>query len=531
MFDLGRDETIYREIETQVPIAQITLDGQSVLRIPRQVLSDLAAEAIRDVMHLLRPSHLEQLRSILDDPDATNADKYVAFSFLKNANIAAGMVLPGCQDTGTAAVYGWKGQYVWTDGGDGDALSQGIETAYKRSAFRYSQVSPLDMYNEANTGDNLPAQIDIQAVDGGEYNLMFVAKGGGSANKSGLFQASPSILTPEALFPFIEEKIRGIGTHACPPYHLAVVVGGTSAEANLKTVKLASCHYLDGLPTEGGTQGKAFRDLEMEQKILEATQNFGIGAQFGGKYFCHDVRVIRLPRHGASLPIGIGVSCNADRQIKAKINANGVFLEQLERDPARYLPDIDYAAADSEVIEVDIDRPMADILDELKQYPTATRLSLTGTLTVARDTAHRHLLQLVNKGAKMPSYMIDHPIFYSGPAKTPDGYASGAFGPTTAARMDPFLDDFMSHGASMITLSKGNRTSQASKACGKYGGFYLSTIGGAGALFGSETIKQVDVLDFEDFGMEAVWRLKVENFPAFIAIDYQGNDFYEQFMR
>ena len=446
MFELGPDKTPYRRLKLSNLLQQTEIAGRHILFVPDEVISKLSTEAMRDVMHLLRPSHLQQLRDILDDPETGKLDRYVAFTFLKNANIAAGMILPGCQDTGTATVYGWKGQGIWADGNVETALCDGIKASYTQNSFRYSQVSPLGMYRETNSGDNLPAQIDVYATEGSEFRFLFVAKGGGSANKTELFQASPSILAPDLLIPFLVEKIEGIGTHACPPYHLAIVIGGTSAEANLKAVKLASCHYLDELPTSGGEQGQAFRDLQMEEAILDKTRYIGAGAQFGGRYFCHDVRVVRLPRHGGSLPIGIGVSCNADRQIKAKINADGVFLEDLEHNPGKYLPDIGITEDGMDVVKIDLNRDMKDVLADLRGLPIGTRLSLTGPMTVARDSAHKRLRELVSAGHEMPDYMKQYAFFYAGPAKTPQGMISGAFGPTTGARMDPFLDEFMGPG-------------------------------------------------------------------------------------
>ena len=528
MFEFGQDVTPYRRLDLSGRLKELKLGGRQLLLVPGDVITELAAEAMHDVMHLLRPSHLQQLRNIFDDPKAGKMDRYVAFTFLRNANIAAGMVMPGCQDTGTATVYAWKGQSVWTDGNTETALCDGIRQAYTQNSYRYSQVSPLAMYRETNSGDNLPAQIDIYATDGSEFGFLFVAKGGGSANKTSLIQASPSLLAPDSLIPFLIGKIKEIGTHACPPYHLAIVIGGTSPEANLKTVKLASCRYLDEIPTSGGERGRAFRDLEMEEIILDKTRHIAVGSQFGGRYFCHDVRVIRLPRHGGSLPIGIGVSCNADRQIKAKINSDGVFLEELERNPAKYLPDTFDSRDAGGAVELDLNQPMRDLLATLIELPIGARLSLSGLLTVARDSAHKRLRELVSAGHEMPDYMKEHPIFYAGPAKTPAGMVSGAFGPTTGARMDPFLDQFMSLGASLISLAKGNRSRQACDACRKHGAFYLSTIGGAAAVFANEVIRSVEVVDFEDLGMEAVWRISVQDLPAFIAIDHRGADFYSQ---
>lgn len=530
MFPVGEDTTDYRQLDIDDAVRPISVDGHDILKVSPQALSVLSESAMRDINHLLRPSHLQNLRDIFDDPEASDNDRFVAFQLLKNANIAAGMVLPGCQDTGTAIVYGWKGQYVWTDGGDETALAQGVYDAYDRGNLRYSQLAPLDMFQERNTANNLPAELDIFAstkpADANRYRFLFVAKGGGSANKSFLFQATPSTLAPDRLLPFLDERIRTLGTQACPPYHLSVVIGGASAEQTMKTVKLTSCHYYDGLPTAGSDAGTAFRDLEMEQAILEMTQGFGIGAQFGGKYFCHDVRVVRLPRHGASLPIGIGVSCSADRQAKAKITRDGVFLERLETDPAKYLPDIDESKLGSAAVAIDLNRPMADVLAQLDGKPIKTRLALTGTMIVARDAAHSRLRQRLDAGEPLPDYFKSHPVYYAGPAKKPEGFASGSFGPTTAGRMDPFMDQFMAAGGAMISVAKGNRSAVVRKACKKHGGFYLGSIGGPAAVLAQDSIRKVEVLDFEDLGMEAVWRIEVENFPAFVVIDNQGNDFF-----
>src|SRR5580693_6175740 len=480
MFPLGADHTAWK----QLPIGGVstfTCDGRTVLRVAPEALSELAFQAYHDVSHLLRPGHLAQLRKILDDPEASANDRFVALDLLKNANIAAGKVLPMCQDTGTSIVMGKKGERVWTGADDAAALSEGIRRTFTETNLRYSQVAPLSMYEEVNTGDNLPAQIDLYAEPGEEYNFLFIAKGGGSANKSFLYQQTKAVLNPKGLVKFLDEKIRTLGTAACPPYHLAIVIGGTSAEMNLKTVKLASCRYLDTLPTTGNKYGQAYRDRDFEQEVLALTRNFGIGAQFGGKYFCHDVRVIRLPRHGASLPIGIGVSCSADRQILGKITGDGVFLEELETNPARFLPDIDAAGLGGEVIRIDIGRPMAEIRRTLSQYPIKTRLSLTGPLIVARDIAHAKLQERLDRGEGLPDYVKNHPIYYAGPAKTPEGYASGSFGPTTAGRMDSYVDAFMAAGGSFVTLAKGNRGAEVRAACHKHGGFYLGSIGGSAA--------------------------------------------------
>ncbi|MEA2862013.1 MAG: fumarate hydratase, class [Methylobacteriaceae bacterium] len=474
----------------------------------------------------MRPGHLKQLRSILDDAEASDNDKFVAFDFLKNANIAAGGVLPMCQDTGTAIIMGKKGSRVLTDGDDEAALSEGARDAYLRRNLRYSQVAPLSMYEEKNTANNMPAQCEIYAEGDDTYKFMFMAKGGGSANKSFLFQATPSVLTKDRMLAFLKEKVLTLGTAACPPYHLAIVIGGTSAEMNLKTVKLASCRYLDSLPSSGNKYGQAYRDRDFEAEILELTRNMGIGAQFGGKYFCHDVRVIRLPRHGASLPIGIGVSCSADRQILGKITADGAFLEQLETNPARYLPDIDEDKLSTNVVKIDLRQPMDEIRRTLSQHPIKTRVSLTGTLIVARDIAHAKLQERINRGEGLPQYMKDHPIYYAGPAKTPAGYASGSFGPTTAGRMDSYVGPFMAAGGSFVTLAKGNRSPEVREACKKYGGFYLGSIGGSAARLAESCIKKIEVLEYPELGMEAVWRIEVVDFPAFIIVDDKGNDFF-----
>lgn len=522
---ISDDATPYRKI-ADAGVSTGSFEGERVLKVDPQALTELARQAMIDCQHLLRPGHLRQLRAILDDPEASRNDKFVAFEFLKNANIAAGKVLPMCQDTGTAIVMAKKGERVWTGGGDVAALAEGIRRTYTETNLRYSQVAPLSMFEERNTGDNLPAQIEIYAEEGDEYRFLFIAKGGGSANKTFLYQATPAVLNRPALLKFLDEKIRTLGTAACPPYHLAIVVGGTSAELNLKTVKLASTRYLDGLPTEGNRWGQAFRDTGFEEEVLGLTRRLGLGAQFGGKYFCHDVRVIRLPRHGASVPIGIGVSCSADRQILGKITAEGVFLEQLEENPAQYLPDIDPASFGGEVVKIDLRAPMAEIRRTLSRYPIKTRLSLTGPLIVARDLAHARIKERLDRGEGLPQYMKDHAIYYAGPAKTPKGYASGAFGPTTAGRMDSYVDQFMAAGGSFVTLAKGNRGPEVREACRKYGGFYLGSIGGVAAALAEKSIKKVEQVEFADLGMEAVWRIEVEDFPAFIVIDDKGNDFF-----
>jgi fumarate hydratase, class I len=530
MFPLGADPTLWRKLEIQ-GVSTSTCDGQTVLRVSPEALSDLAFQAFRDVSHLVRPAHLASLRAILDDPEASGNDRFVALDLLKNANISAGGVLPMCQDTGTAIVFGKKGQRVWVQGDEEEAISWGVHRTYTETNLRYSQMAPLDMYREVNTGNNLPVQFDIMAAPGehhaDEFHLMFVAKGGGSANKSFLFQETRAILTPEKIVKFLETKMKTLGTSACPPYHLAIVIGGTSAETTLKTVKLASTKWLDQLPTEGSKAGHAFRDLEMEQKVLEISRNIGIGAQFGGKYFCHDVRVIRLPRHGASLPVGIGVSCSADRQIKAKITPEGVFLEALETDPGKFLPEATDDILGGEVVPIDLNRPMGEIRAELSKYPVKTRLALTGTMVVARDIAHAKLQERLDAGTGLPDYIKDHPVYYAGPAKTPEGMPTGAFGPTTAGRMDSYVDAFQAAGGSFVMLAKGNRSRAVRDACKKFGGFYLGSVGGPAARLAQDCIRKVEVLEYPELGMEAVWRIEVENFPAFIVIDDKGNDFYE----
>src|SRR5437868_1565768 len=525
LFPLGADDTPYRKLTGDF-VSPASFEGERVVKIAPDALTLLARQAFVDCQHLLRPGHLAQLRAVLDDPEDSANDKFVALDLLKNANIAAGKVLPMCQDTGTAIVMGKKGQRVWTGADDAAALSEGIRRTYTETNLRYSQVAPLSMYEEVNTGDNLPAQIDIYAEPGEQYKFLFIAKGGGSANKSFLYQQTKAVLNPKALIKFVDEKIRTLGTSACPPYHLAIVIGGTSAEMNLKTVKLASCRYLDTLPTSGNKFGQAYRDRDFEAEVLELTRGLGIGAQFGGKYFCHDVRVIRLPRHGASLPIGVGVSCSADRQILGKITAEGVFLEELETNPARFLPEISEASLGGEVVAIDLARPMDEIRRTLSQYPIKTRLSLTGPLIVARDIAHAKLQERLNRGEGLPDYVKDHPIYYAGPAKTPEGYASGSFGPTTAGRMDSYVDQFMAAGGSFVTLAKGNRGAEVRAACRKHGGFYLGSIGGSAARLSQDCIRKVEVVEYPELGMEAVWRIEVVDFPAFIVIDDKGNDFF-----
>ena len=527
LFAPGKDKTSYRKL-TSDGVRVETYGPHTFLRVEREALRHLAEQAMSDINHLLRPAHLAQLAKILADPEATGNDKFVAFDLLKNANIAAGGILPMCQDTGTAIVMGKKGRFVFTDGEDESALAEGIKDAYERKNLRYSQLAPLSMFEEKNTKTNLPAQIEIYAEGEDSYKFLFIAKGGGSANKTYLYQGTPSLLTHDRLVNFLKEKILTLGTAACPPYHLAIVIGGTSAELNLKTVKLASTKYLDSLPVSGGEDGHAFRDLGMEEEIFKLTQVLGVGAQFGGKYFCHDVRVVRLPRHGASLPIGIGVSCSADRQVLAKITAEGVFIEELEHDPAKYLPPIDEGSLGGEVVPVDLTRPMPDILATLSRYPIKTRLSLSGPMIVARDLAHAKIRARLEAGEGMPPYFKDHPIYYAGPAKTPEGFASGSFGPTTAGRMDSYVDQFQAAGGSLVMLAKGNRDRQVREACARHGGFYLGSIGGSAARLAQDCIKKVEVLEYPELGMEAIWKIEVENFPAFIIIDDKGNDFFKE---
>ena len=496
------------------------------LKIDPQALTLLCERAMKDVAHLLRPSHLAQLRKILDDPEATDNDKFVALQLLKNSVVAAGFVLPSCQDTGTAIIMGKKGHRVDTDGNDEEHLSRGVYNIYTQTNLRYSQVAPLTMYEEKNTRTNLPAQFDLFASKGNEYKFLFFQKGGGSANKTFLFQKTKSLLNPEGMKQFLNETIKTLGTAACPPYHLALVIGGLSAEQNLKTVKLASARYYDDLPTSGDELGRAFRDVGLEQEILELTRNLGTGAQWGGKYFAHDVRVIRLPRHGASCPVGLGVSCSADRQVMGKITPKGVFIERLERDPARFLPAVDESKLTGLVVDIDMDKGMQHVLGVLSKHPVKTKVSLSGTLIVARDIAHARLDKILKETGKLPEYMYQYPVYYAGPAKTPEGMPSGSFGPTTASRMDPYIDRFQAAGASLVTLAKGNRSPSVTRACAKYGGFYLCSIGGPAALLASESIKDVQVVDMEELGMEAVWKIRVEKFPAFIATDDKGNDFF-----
>ena len=527
LLPVGEADISYRKLTDQY-VSTFEAGGRNFLHVEPEGLRLLTAEAMRDISHLLRPAHLKQLASILDDVEASPNDRFVAIELLKNANIAAGGVLPSCQDTGTAIVWGHKGERVITDSDDAEAISRGIFDTFQTSNLRYSQLAPLSMFEESNTGNNLPAQIEIYASEGEIYKLAFMAKGGGSANKSFLFQETKALLNPAGLTKFLDEKLRTLGTAACPPYHLAVVIGGTSAEHALKTAKYASSKYLDTLPTRGSDVGNGFRDLEWEQNILELTQKFGIGAQFGGKYFCHDVRVVRLPRHGASCPVAIAVSCSADRQAFAKITAEGIFLEELENDPAKYLPEASEADLSAVVVSIDLNQPMEDIRNELSKYPVKTRLSLSGTLVVARDIAHSKIQERLNAGEAMPDYLKKFPVYYAGPAKTPEGYASGSFGPTTAGRMDSYVEAFQAAGGSLVMLAKGNRSKQVTDACHTYGGFYLGSIGGPAARLAKDSIKSIEVLEYEELGMEAIWKIEVEDFPAFIVVDDKGNDFFTQ---
>jgi fumarate hydratase class I len=531
---IAQNEPEYRLVTTE-GITTTTVGERTFLNIDDSVLEKVAYEAIHDISHYLRTSHLEQLKKIIDDPQASPNDRFVAIDLMKNANIAAGGILPMCQDTGTAIVSAKRGSQILTQGPDEVAISRGIYDAYQKLNLRYSQLSPLNMWDEKNTGDNLPAQIEIYSdtKPGHEnsYEMLFIAKGGGSANKSYLYQETKAVLNQESFLRFMDEKLRLIGTSACPPYHLAIVVGGTSAEYALKVSKLASTKYLDSLPTEGGPDGNGYRDLEMEEQILKLTQNFGIGAQFGGKYFCHDVRVIRLPRHGASCPIAIAVSCSADRQALVKIDATGAYIEKLETDPARFLPEITDEHLDENVINIDLTRPMAEIRETLSKLSVKTRVSLTGPLIVARDLAHAKILEMIDRGEEMPQYFKDHAVYYAGPAKTPEGYASGSFGPTTAGRMDAYVDRFQKAGGSFVMLAKGNRSDAVTKACRENGGFYLGSIGGPAARLAKDNIKKVEVLDFPEMGMEAVWKIEVEDFPAFVVVDDKGNDFFAETLR
>ena len=530
LLPIGPDTTKYRLISTE-GVETFTADGREFLKVSPDAIAALTSEAIHDISHYLRDAHLEQLANILTDPESSPNDRFVALDLLKNANIAAGGILPMCQDTGTALVMGKKGQRVLTSEKDEISVSRGVYKAYTNLNLRYSQMAAVTTWEEMNTGNNLPAQVEIYSDfdHQDEYNFLFIAKGGGSANKSYLYQETKAVLNPTSLMSWLDEKLRSLGTAACPPYHLAIVIGGTSAEHTLKTAKLASTHYLDSLPLTGDAKtGRAFRDIELEEEVLKLTRTLGIGAQFGGKYFCHDVRVVRLPRHGASLPIAIAVSCSADRQAKGKITKEGIFLEQLERDPARFLPETTDTHLDREVVTVDLNRPMSEVLSELAKYPIKTRLELNGTLIVARDIAHAQLKALLDGGGDLPQYFKDHPVYYAGPAKTPTGFASGSFGPTTAGRMDSYVDQFQAAGGSMIMLAKGNRSKAVTDACKAHGGFYLGSIGGPAARLAQDCIKKVEVLDYEELGMEAIWKIEVENFPAFIVVDDKGNDFFAE---
>ena len=527
MFPLGKDTTKYRKLTSEF-VSTAEFDGEEVLVVDPEGIKLLTAEAFSDIAHYLRPSHLQQLSNILEDDEASDNDRFVALDLLKNANIASGGILPMCQDTGTALVTGYRGDHVLVDGDDGEALSRGIYNTYQNCNLRFSQLTAHSMFEESNTATNLPAQIDINAVKGLEYSFAFIQKGGGSANKAFLHQKTKAVLNPDSMREFIRTAILELGTSACPPYHLAVVIGGTSAELTMKTVKAASIKALDGLPTEGNALGHAWRDLEWEAEILNITRDLGIGAQFGGKYYCHDVRVIRLPRHGASCPIGIGVSCSADRQAFAKITADGLFIEKLERDPARFLPDIGAESTDDDKpVAIDLNKPMAEILATLSQHPVETRLALTGPLIVARDIAHAKLLERLNDEGELPDYFKDHPVYYAGPAKTPEGMPSGSFGPTTAGRMDSYVPTFQAAGGSMVMLAKGNRSRIVRDSCKQHGGFYLGSIGGVAAKLALDSIKKVELLEYPELGMEAVWRIEVENFPAFIITDDKGNDFFD----
>jgi fumarate hydratase class I len=525
-FPLGKDDTEYYLLTSDhVSVAQF--DGKDILKVEPEALTKVARHAMRDCSFLLRPAHHQQVASILSDPQASENDRYVALTMLRNAEIAAKGVLPFCQDTGTATIVGKKGQQVWTGGGDEEALSHGVYLTYTQENLRYSQTIPLTMYEEKNSGCNLPAQIDLYATSGAEYKFLFVAKGGGSANKTYLFQETKALLNPKKLEEFLAEKMRILGTAACPPYHIAFVIGGTSAEMCLKTVKLASAKYLDKLPTSGNEGGQAFRDIELEKKVLKAAQDSGVGAQFGGKYFAHDVRIIRLPRHGASCPVGMGVSCSADRNIKAKINKDGIWIEKLEDNPGRFIPESLRQVGEGNAVKINLNRPMQDVLAELAKYPVATRLSLTGTIIVGRDIAHAKLNERLDRGEGLPQYLKDHPIYYAGPAKTPKGMPSGSFGPTTAGRMDSYVDRFQANGGSMIMIAKGNRSQAVTDACKQHGGFYLGSIGGPAAVLAQNNIKKVEVLEYPELGMEAIWKIEVVDFPAFILVDNKGNDFFK----
>ena len=526
-FPLGPDTTEYYLL-TKDYVSVSEFEGQPILKIAKEGLTAMANAAFRDVAFMLRPAHNEQVAKILSDPEASDNDKFVALTFLRNAEVSAKGQLPFCQDTGTAIIHGEKGQHIWTGYCDEEALSLGVYKTYTEENLRYSQNAPLNMYDEVNTKCNLPAQIDIEATEGMEYKFLCVAKGGGSANKTYLFQETKAILNPATLVPFLVEKMKTLGTAACPPYHIAFVIGGTSAEKNLLTVKLASTHYYDNLPTSGNEYGRAFRDVELEKEVLEAAHNIGLGAQFGGKYYAHDVRIVRLPRHGASCPVGMGVSCSADRNIKCKINKEGIWIEKLDSNPGELIPEEMRHAGEGAVVKINLNQSMADILKELTKYPVSTRLSLSGTIVVGRDIAHAKLKERIDKGEGLPQYIKDHPIYYAGPAKTPAGMASGSFGPTTAGRMDSYVDLFQDNGGSMIMIAKGNRSQQVTDACKKHGGFYLGSIGGPAAILAQESIKKVECLEYPELGMEAIWKIEVENFPAFILVDDKGNDFFKQ---
>jgi fumarate hydratase class I len=526
-FPTGKDATEYYLL-TKDYVSVSEFEGKEILKVEAQGLTQMANVAFRDVAFMLRPEHQKQVAKILADPESSENDRYVALTFLRNAEVSAKGKLPFCQDTGTAIIVGKKGQRVWTDCCDEEALSKGVYKTYTEENLRYSQNVPLDMYNEKNTGCNLPAQIDLYAVQGAEYKFLCISKGGGSANKTYLYQETKALLTPEKLVPYLVEKMKTLGTAACPPYHIAFVIGGTSAEANLKTVKLASAKYYDTLPTEGNDGGQAFRDIELEKEVLFEAQKMGLGAQFGGKYFAHDVRIVRLPRHGASCPVGMGVSCSADRNIKCKINKDGIWIEKLEDNPGQYIPEELRQAGEGEAVQINLNQPMADILKELAKYPVSTRLSLNGTIIVGRDIAHAKLKERLDRGEDLPQYVKDHPIYYAGPAKTPAGMACGSMGPTTAGRMDSYVDLFQSHGGSMIMLAKGNRSQEVTDACQKHGGFYLGSIGGPAAILAQNNIKSIECVEYPELGMEAIWKIEVENFPAFILVDDKGNDFFKQ---
>ena len=527
MFQLGKDDTEYYLL-TKDYVSEGEFEGHKILKVQPEALTLLAKQAFHDTNFMLRRAHNEQVAKILKDPEATDNDKYVALSFLRNAEVAAKGELPFCQDTGTAIIHGEKGQAVWTGFCDEEALSLGVFQTYTTDSLRYSQNAPLSMYEEKNTKCNLPAQIDIEAVEGNEYNFLCVVKGGGSANKSYLYQETKAILNPKTLVPYLIEKMKSLGTAACPPYHIAFVIGGTSAEKTMLTVKLASTHFYDNLPTTGDETGRAFRDVELEKTLLEAAQNIGLGAQFGGKYMAHDVRVIRLPRHGASCPVGMGVSCSADRNIKAKINKDGVWIEKLDSNPGELIPEEYRKAGEGETIKIDLNQPMSEVCKELSKYPVSTRVSLTGTIIVARDIAHARMKELLDSGKELPQYIKDHPVLYAGPAKTPAGHPCGSMGPTTANRMDPYVDLFQSHGGSMVMIAKGNRTQVVTDACRKHGGFYLGTIGGIAAVLSESSIKSIECIEWPELGMEAVYKIEVQDFPAFILVDDKGNDFFKQ---